>query len=220
MAARRTGPVHLFVDARSEPPARWREAFPALRLVPAETAAASLQGGGVLAVWLRLQAGAGVADQLQPLMAAAGSVPVLVLSDAPNDQQGLAVLALGARAWCNTHAAPPVLQRAWSTVEAGGLWVGEALMLRLVRATAAAGAAVAWPDHAEPLTAKEQEVLAALVRGDACRTVAAALGLTDRTVRGRMKSILQKADVSDRFALTRRLVCGTTARAVPLVADR
>jgi DNA-binding NarL/FixJ family response regulator len=221
MGTRRTASTHLFVDARSEPPARWREAFRSLRVLPAEAAAASLQGGGVAAAWLRLQSGASVDAQLDPLLAAAGSVPVLVLSDAPQDAQGLQVLALGARAYCNSHAAPAVLQRAWATVEAGGLWVGEALMLRLVQATAAAaGGAAAWPGQAEPLSAKEQEVLDALVRGEPCRAVAQALGLSERTVRGRMKSILRKADVSDRFALTRKLVCGTTARAAPLVADR
>jgi hypothetical protein len=35
-----------------------------------------------------------------------------------------------------------------------------------------------------------------------------------------LKAILKKADVSDRFALTRRLVSGISTRATPLVADQ
>jgi DNA-binding NarL/FixJ family response regulator len=220
VASRSTSLVHLFVDDRAQVLARWKQAFRAARAEPLAGARKVLKGEGTAAVWVRLPAKKAALRRMQAVVDAAGAVPVLVLADAPGEGQALELLGMGARAYCNTHAAPLVLQRAWATVEAGGLWIGEDLMLRLVRATARAAAVTGWPADAGSLTAKEQEVLGQLVRGDACGAVAASLGLTDRTVKSRLKAILQKADVSDRFSLTRRLVSGTSAREVPLVADQ
>jgi two-component system nitrate/nitrite response regulator NarL len=215
----RRSPTHVFVDDRGAVLPRWKEAFPSARAEALADARKSLKADAPAAVWVRLPKSA-AARRMKAVAAIAGPVPVLVLSDQPGEAQGLEMLALGARAYWNTHAAPLVLQRAWAAVEGGGLWVGEALMLRLVRATASRLGALDWPAQAPPLTAKEQEVLVALVRGEPCRAVAQSLGLTDRTVKARMNSILEKAEVSDRFSLTQRLVLGSTARGQPLVADR
>jgi DNA-binding NarL/FixJ family response regulator len=222
MASRRPAPVHLFVDDRGEVLPRWQEAFRSARcesLADAKQLLAA-EGSSVVAVWVRVAADEAAQRRMQAVVQAAGSVPVLVLADRPDEEQALALFGMGARGYCNTHAAAVLMERAWSTVEAGGLWVGEALMLRLVRATARAGAPMSWPAGAEALTAKEQEVLADLVRGASSRAVAESLGLSDRTVRTRLQAILKKANVSDRFALTRSLVSGISTRAKPLVADQ
>jgi DNA-binding NarL/FixJ family response regulator len=205
MAAGKRTPTHLFLDDRAVVLPRWQEAFRAVRVEPIERAQGALADSSLVAVWLRLQAARAAHKQMQELAAITRGLPVVVLSDRPDEEEALAVLAAGARGYCNSHAAPALLRRAWAVVEAGGLWVGEALMLRLVRATAR-GAPVAWPAHAGPLTAKEREVMEPLARGESCSALARSLGVSERAVKTRLRSLMDKLEVSDRFALTRRLV--------------
>lgn len=111
------------------------------------------------ALWLRVQD-----DPFEParLLAAALPLPVIVLSDRPLEEEALEAFTGGARGYCNTHAQPVLLHRVWSVVVAGGLWIGEPLKLRLVRATAQAAPHPRWQSELQALNGAERQVLEAV----------------------------------------------------------
>jgi len=63
-------------------------------------------------------------------------VPIVVLSNVPEDEQGMAVLAAGATGYSSALTLPEVLRQVANVVEHGGLWVGPQLMRRLMQGLA------------------------------------------------------------------------------------
>jgi DNA-binding NarL/FixJ family response regulator len=192
---------------------RWREAF------RRHARAARLEQGGlnkevaaVSVVWLRLQPGVAVAEQLAGLPGHLKAAPLVVMSDLPEDEEALSAFAAGARGYCNTHASPDVLRQVAAVVLQGGLWIGESLMRRLLVATstiatAARPAEPATPQavHAawqRPLTEREREVALAVAAGASNKEIARDLGITERTVKAHVGAVLEKIGVRDRLQLS------------------
>lgn len=195
------GVSHFFVSAGGKLLSRWQEAFPAARAClpdkqPAGVTAASIG-------WLRLRPGAPVAEQLAQARNTLGAVPLVVLSDQPDDEEALAAFAAAARGYCNSHADPAVLRQVASVVLAGGLWIGESLMGRLLAATARLPTVPARdePIWAARLTEREREVAQAVAAGASNKEVARQLGITERTVKGHVGAILEKLGLRDRLQL-------------------
>jgi DNA-binding NarL/FixJ family response regulator len=100
-----------------------------------------------------------------------------------------------------------VLQQVATVVQQGGLWIGENLMLRLLRATARVPVPesarvedpMAW---AELLTDREREVAITLAKGASNKEIGRTLGITDRTVKAHVGAILEKLHVRDRLQLS------------------
>jgi DNA-binding NarL/FixJ family response regulator len=193
--------VHYFVSATGELKQRWREAFPsalAIRLgdQPRLDMAAEV-------VWLRPTADADLAKQFEWLREVFGSAPILVLSDRPDDDEAMTCFTLGARGYCNTHALPELLRNVAQVVVQGGLWIGEALMGRLLRATS--GAISTFSTHQDwsaPLTEREKQVALAVAAGASNKEVARQFGITERTVKAHTSAIFQKLGVRDRLQLS------------------
>lgn len=167
-------------------------------------------------VWLRLQAGIAVAEQLAGLPDHLRAAPLVVMSDLPEDEEALSAFAAGARGYCNTHASPDVLRQVAAVVLQGGLWIGESLMRRLLVATstvARAGQSSERTTVAEPqpvptgawqrsLTEREREVALAVAAGASNKEIARTLGITERTVKAHVGAILEKVGVRDRLQLS------------------
>lgn len=196
------GISHFFLSASGELLSRWQQAFPTARACVADTAAVV----GVTAAsvgWLRLTQGRTVTEQLSRARHALGGVPLVVLSDQPNDEEALAAFAAAARGYCNSHADPAVLRQVASVVLAGGLWIGESLMGRLLAATAtlptpSGGEAPTWSAR---LTEREREVAKAVAAGSSNKEIARQMGITERTVKGHVGAILDKLGLRDRLQL-------------------
>lgn len=153
-------------------------------------------------VWVRLAAGEKVAVRLAQLHAAYPGVPIVVMSDTPNDDEGVAAFAAAARGYCNSHASAPVLRQIADVVLQGGVWVGESLMQRLLTGVAHRPApAVASQDWVEKLTAREQQVARAVAAGKSNKQIARELEITERTVKAHVSAVLEKLGVSDRLQL-------------------
>ncbi len=153
-----------------------------------------------------------MADQLAVLFKSLGQVRVIVLADEPDGDEALSLFSAGVRGYCNAHATAANLRQIASVVEAGGLWIGESLMKRLVVATQVAisrlpvaklplegisGEAGAM----SALTKREEEVARAVASGASNKEVARQLDITERTVKAHIGSVFQKLKARDRLHL-------------------
>ncbi|MBU1237372.1 MAG: response regulator transcription factor [Gammaproteobacteria bacterium] len=182
---------------------RWRDAFPQA----ASTAAGEKvsRGDTPSLLWLRLQAGLPVAKQIEAARRQYPEAPIVVLSDQSSDDEALDCFAVGARGYCNTHAVPELLRRVADVVLQGGLWIGEALMQRLLQGTAripVSAPAGASSDWSALLTERERQVALAVAEGASNKEIARQLGITERTVKAHTGAIFEKLGVRDRMQLS------------------
>lgn len=195
---------NLFLATSSCPvPARWREAFPDGAAVGAHELEERALGGKVL--WLPAADGQWQA-RLEALKRSDPAVAVIVASDVPDDDEALRALELGARGYCHARAVPALLREAALAVGHGGLWVGAALLARLLGALRqhipAAAPAV---DAQALLSARELEVAREVANGHSNREVAVRLGISERTVKAHLGAVFDKLAVRDRLQLALRL---------------
>jgi len=179
----------------------WLEAFPGAHGV----ASAALAGTALPSalVWLRLEQDAPLAEQVAAVRARCGALPIVVMSDIPDDDQALAALSAQARGYCNSHAGADLLTKIASVVSQGGLWIGENLMHRLlsVQQHIRVPEAAARPDWRATLTAREVEVAELAASGTRYKEIARQLFITERTVKMHMAAILEKLGLRDRLQL-------------------
>lgn len=197
---------HWFVKSPSGAVPTWREALPGAIVVDSrEIDGIPASEPGI--IWHRLAAGAAVEAAVAEIRRY-GTLPVVILSDAPNDEEATQAFTAGAAGYCNTHAAPEVLRQIAVVVENGGLWLGASLLQRLVGGTARllAGREPSsrerWSDK---LSEREREVAQAVAGGASNKEIADRLGITERTVKAHLGAIFEKLGVRDRLQLSLRV---------------
>lgn len=190
---------HVFLTTRPQPIPRWLQAFPDARVLhEAEPGSDVLAGANV--IWLHAaHEGIDVSATVRKLRVAAPRVPVVVLSNMPEDEQGLAVLAAGASGYCSALTLPAVLRQVASVVEQGGLWVGPALMRRLMQGLAKVDSTN--KATLDSLSQRERQVAEAVARGSTNKEIARAMGVTERTIKAHLSAIFEKLGVRDRMQL-------------------
>jgi two-component system nitrate/nitrite response regulator NarL len=208
--------VHLFICPRGQTLPRWREAFRSARAAKLVDGELSKPAQLVRLVWIRLEHGRPIEEQMGLVPAPLRHLPVVIMSDLPEDEEALAAFSAGARGYCNTHALPAVLQQVSAVVLEGGLWIGESLMQRLLKANAGLprpgnGAAAPHQDWSVGLTDREKQVAQAVSTGSSNKEVARALGISDRTVKAHVGAVLEKLGARDRLQLS-LIVHGQAAR--------
>lgn len=194
---------HYFFSETGDLLPRWREAFPAAH-------GAGLESRGITAdrvelAWVHLSPDAPIAETIAKVGAIVGDVPIIALSDKPDDEEALICFAAAAKGYCNTHAVPELLQRIAQVVLQGGLWIGESLMQRLLQGTARIplpAPASAPADWVSLLTERERQVAIAVADGSSNKEIARQLGITERTVKAHTGAIFSKLDVRDRLQLS------------------
>lgn len=133
--------------------------------------------------------------------------PTLLLTTFEDDAALISGIRAGARGFLLKGTTPDTLVEAIRTVAAGGTFLHAAL----TPSVNVADMRVPPLSAADPLTAREREVLSLMTNGLANPQIAAALRLGEGTVRNHVSSILAKLGVSDRtkavlVALRQRLV--------------
>jgi two-component system, NarL family, nitrate/nitrite response regulator NarL len=195
---------HVFITQRPQPIPRWLEAFPDAVLMcgqgmgkfdPARLSDASM-------IWLHVATeDYPVSTWVSEVLALGHKAPVVVLSNVPEDEQGLAALSAGASGYCSALTLPAVLRQVASVVEQGGLWVGPQLMRRLMQ-----GMAVRNTDSKQitlnSLSQRERQVAEAVARGSTNKEVARVMGITERTVKAHLSAAFEKLGVRDRMQLS------------------
>jgi DNA-binding NarL/FixJ family response regulator len=216
-------PRHLFLVTKAGwAPSRWREAFPEGQALEAPALIGQLRGLAPEAsiAWLS-GADAEWPTRLREIREACPGVRVVLLSGAPESDEGLRALDAGVRGYSHAYAVPELLGEVATVVGHGGLWVGPELLQRLVASTQVALAqrvasrSAAPPTPAGPapapdnpwsrLTAREVEVARAVSAGRSNREVAELMFISERTVKAHLGVIFEKLGVRDRLQLVLRL---------------
>jgi DNA-binding NarL/FixJ family response regulator len=194
---------HLFLTERPQPIPRWIEAFPdALLLCGLEMGAmepASLPEASI--IWLHtIGDNRAVASWVRAIKTAS-QAPIVVLSNVPEDEQGLAALAAGASGYCSALTLPAVLHQVASVVAHGGTWVGPQLLQRLMQGLTIRANAANEP-VLDKLSQRERQVAEEVARGLTNKEIARVMGITERTVKAHLSAAFEKLDVRDRMQLS------------------
>jgi DNA-binding NarL/FixJ family response regulator len=127
-----------------------------------------------------------------------------VLADNPNDDEACTLLRLGAVGYGNTYMTPVRLREATKVVLSGKVWIGQQLMLKLIRRASSDSQqethhAANTPRH--NLSDRELEVAILISQGQSNLEIAAALDISERTVKAHISSIFKKTSTGSRLQL-------------------
>ncbi len=140
------------------------------------------------------------------------AIPCIVLTTFDDADAFLRAARAGARGWLLKDAPLEELVRALHSVAAGETYFQPALTTSLVRGFEAARSPEASDTElVERLTDREQEVLRLMAGGYSNKEIGDALGVSERTVKNHVSSVLGKLGVRDRTravlkALERRIL--------------
>ena len=139
------------------------------------------------------------------------SVPtckLFILSDRPNEEEGLTFIRLGVIGYANSYANPERLREAVTAVASGAVWVHQKLMQRLVaetipqaQAEASSTETMAHSLHLGQLSDREYQIAGLIGNGLSNVDIASQLGITERTVKAHLSSIYAKTSTSGRLGL-------------------
>jgi DNA-binding NarL/FixJ family response regulator len=133
-------------------------------------------------------------------LAAAGSpARVLVLTTYDTDSDVLSAIEAGATGYLLKDAPPAELFRAVRSAASGEAVLSPSVATRVVGQMRGAGGSVSSP-AAEPISARELEVLELVARGASNRDAAARLFISEATVKTHLMHIYSKLGVNDRAA--------------------
>ncbi|HEY5628969.1 MAG TPA: response regulator transcription factor [Candidatus Limnocylindrales bacterium] len=145
---------------------------------------------------LRLPGMSGI-EATRRIVAADPGVRVVVVSMLEDDDSIFAAMRAGARGYLLKGADRDELLTALRAVAQGEVTFGAAIARRVMAfftGQMPTAAAAAFPE----LTEREREILERLARGDPNQAIAQRFGLSDKTVRNHVSSILNKLQVADR----------------------
>jgi DNA-binding NarL/FixJ family response regulator len=140
----------------------------------------------VVVVDLRLRNGSGL-DTIRALRSRYADSRIVVLSAYSSEEHVFRAVAAGAQGYVVKSDDPAHIVSALRSAHEGHRYLSPEASARLADHV-----------HRSSLTGREQEVLALLVRGGRNRSIAAALGIAEETVKGHVKNILGKLGVRDR----------------------
>lgn len=136
------------------------------------------------------------------------------LSDHPEDNEGLSVLLAGFKGYINTFVTASIFNEMIKAVTRNDIWAGPSITQILLKqfikqnleqqvSTVQGRGENSPQDYG--LTPREDSVLRMLLQGASNKEIANELGITERTVKAHVSSILNKVEVKDRRALIIKL---------------
>jgi DNA-binding NarL/FixJ family response regulator len=131
---------------------------------------------------------------------------VIMLTAAPDEQEGIAALKAGARGYCDRDIEPLLLLKAVGVVLEGEVWVGRKLIPHLLDELATAReqerVGSSEPDRRlERVTPRERQIVDLLSAGASNKEIAKRLNVTERTVKAHLTAIFRKLGISGRLQL-------------------
>ena len=130
---------------------------------------------------------------------------LFLLSDRPDEDEGLAFLRLGIVGYANSYISDARLHEAARTVAAGGVWINQQLMQRLIAQTVPADRAGSnGGTGRQPLgnlSNREYQIAGLVAEGLSNLEIAERLGITERTVKAHLGAIYAKTSTRGRLGL-------------------
>jgi DNA-binding NarL/FixJ family response regulator len=128
---------------------------------------------------------------------------LILLTARPSTHEAVAGLRAGARGYCRRTIDAALLRKAVAVVQKGEVWVGRALVARIVDQLGGDGVERNGHSAADvsALTAREREIAALVAAGGANKEIAGRLGVSERTVKAHLTAVFRKLGVTDRLRL-------------------
>ena len=114
-------------------------------------------------------------------------------------------LVLGARAYCHVLGTQSLLSSVVRVVDAGGIWLPNELLLALTFDIANSTKAKHNLPALNGITKREKDVLSGILDGLGNKEIAKEYGITERTVKEHVSSLLNKFGAKDRINLLLRI---------------
>ncbi len=192
----------IFVCPNGNMLENWKEAFPkalitvSIRTVPvSEPVVFWLHANASDITWLQK-----TMNEIQKRFQVS---KVVVLANAPNQQDALAVMSAGAVGYCHAYSAAKMLKQLRTVVMHGGVWLGNDLLQTLISATKPVvhNASSNIKEALALLTKREKEIALEAAKGLSNKEIARVFSITERTVKAHISAILEKLGVKDRLQL-------------------
>lgn len=132
----------------------------------------------------------------------ADPLPVVVITTFDLDEYVYGALEAGARGFLLKDAGPALLTQAIHAAAEGDALIAPSVTVRLLAAFARARTTPP-RQPAEPLTAREEEVLVTVARGRTNHEIAAELYITPSTVKAHLASLMRKLGARNRVEVAR-----------------
>ena len=135
---------------------------------------------------------------------------VFVLSDRPDEDDGIGFLRLGVVGYANSYSSAARLREAAHAIASGSVWVNQQVMQRLILAmtppAADDGTEKKQGQHDTPpllhqLTKREDQIARLVAAGLSNLAIAERLGITERTVKAHLSSMYSKTSTTGRLGL-------------------
>lgn len=134
----------------------------------------------------------------------APSSKLFLLSDQPDNEEGLAFLKLGIVGYANTYVSPERLAEALHVIGSGGVWLGQKVIQQLIMEAYLSGKEMEGhaPDpRLAVLSPMENRVAKLVSRALTNLEIAAELGIVERTVKAHLTTIYSKLHIGNRLSL-------------------
>jgi two-component system nitrate/nitrite response regulator NarL len=149
--------------------------------------------------------------QFKDIVSNSSETKIIVLSDRPNDQEGIVCLQNGCLGYGNTYISASKLVTAVQTVESGLAWVNSSLMAALISGLGnqknKKGSERTSSEEGEnnailqTLSSREYQIAQLVAEGMKNGIIAAELDVTERTVKAHLSSIYAKTKTKGRLNL-------------------
>lgn len=131
---------------------------------------------------------------------------LVILSDRPDETEGLAFLRLGVVGYANSYISPQRLQEAARVVADGSVWINQQLMQRLITELGSSRPATLSQEppqsnHFQELSDREYQIAGLVSEGLSNMEIAERLAITERTVKAHLSAIYAKTTAKNRLAL-------------------
>lgn len=132
---------------------------------------------------------------------------VIATSSNPTDTEAMAALDAGCAAYCHAFSEASTLKQVREVVDAGHIWIGKALMQRLLQSVNRVVAAQPVKEDAwsTGLTQREVEVATLAANGASNAAISSQCGISERTVKAHLSAVFIKLNITDRLQLALRV---------------
>jgi len=127
-----------------------------------------------------------------------------LLSDQPNEEEGLVFLKLGIVGYGNTYISQARLLEAIRVISGGAVWLGQKVIQKLIMESYSKAKEQARPETGQSLgglTPAEHKVAVMVARGQSNLEIAYNLKISERTVKAHLTSIYEKTKTGSRLSL-------------------